>query len=187
MDEPTAKRISAPLTAETVDGLRAGDRVLISGTLLGARDAAHQRLVDALTHGEPQPVELLGQVLYYVGPAPAKPGAPIGSAGPTTSGRMDSYTPAMLAAGVRGMIGKGYRSEAVRQAIAEYGAVYFAALGGTGALLARCITAAEVVAYPELGPEALYRLTVSDFPAIVVNDRYGADLYQQALQRYAEE
>ncbi|HET7034953.1 MAG TPA: FumA C-terminus/TtdB family hydratase beta subunit [Thermomicrobiaceae bacterium] len=187
MSQPAVKRISAPLAPEAIDALRAGDQVLISGTLLGARDAAHQRLVAALERGAPLPVELQGQVLYYVGPAPAKPGAPVGSAGPTTSGRMDSYTPAMLAAGVRGMIGKGYRSEAVRQAIAAHGAVYFAALGGTGALLARRITAAEVIAYPELGPEALYRLTVADFPAIVVNDRYGADLYQQALSQYAEE
>jgi fumarate hydratase subunit beta len=181
------KRITAPLTAATVDGLHAGDQVLISGTLLGARDAAHKRLVAALARGEPLPVDLRGQVIYYVGPAPAKPGAAIGSAGPTTSGRMDSYTPAMLEAGVRGMIGKGYRSESVRRAIVEHGAVYFAALGGTGARLARRITAAEVVAYADLGPEAIYRLTVEDFPAIVVDDRYGVDLYQQARRAYAQE
>jgi fumarate hydratase subunit beta len=160
--------------------------VLLSGTLLTARDAAHKRLVDTLERGEPLPVELRGQVVYYVGPAPAKPGQPIGSAGPTTSGRLDPYTPALLEAGVRGMIGKGYRSPEVRAAIAEYGAIYFAALGGTGALLARQITSAEVIAYADLGPEAIHRLTVVDFPAIVVNDRYGGDAYQDALREYGE-
>jgi fumarate hydratase subunit beta len=180
------RRIRAPLDQETVDTLRAGDQVLISGTLLTARDAAHQRLVAALERGEPLPIDLRGQVIYYVGPAPPRPGMVIGSAGPTTSGRMDPYTPALLAAGLRGMIGKGYRSPAVRQAIVEHGAVYFGAIGGSGALLARRITAAEVVAYEDLGPEAIYRLTVVDFPAIVINDRYGDDLYESAPLAYAE-
>lgn len=180
------KRVSVPLDQATIDDLRAGDHVLISGMLLTARDAAHQRLVEALERGEPLPVELAGQVVYYVGPAPAKPGQPIGSAGPTTSGRLDTFTPALLEAGMKGMIGKGYRGPAVREAIAEHGAVYFAALGGTGALLARRITAAEVVAYEDLGTEAIHRLTVVDFPAIVVNDRYGRDAYQDALKAYAE-
>lgn len=182
-----AKRVTAPLDQATIDGLRAGDHVLISGTLLTARDAAHKRLVAALEAGEPLPVDLTGQVVYYVGPAPAKPGMVIGSAGPTTSGRVDSYTPELLGAGMRGMIGKGYRSQAVRDAIAQFGAVYFGALGGTGALLARRITAAEVVAYEDLGPEAIYRLTVVDLPAIVINDRHGGDVYEDAVKQYAQE
>uniref|UniRef100_A0A831TH20 Fe-S-containing hydro-lyase n=1 Tax=Thermorudis peleae TaxID=1382356 RepID=A0A831TH20_9BACT len=180
------RHIRVPLDRQTIDALRAGDQVLISGTLLTARDAAHQRLVDALERGEPLPIDLRGQVIYYVGPAPPRPGMVIGSAGPTTSGRMDPYTPALLAAGLRGMIGKGYRSPAVRQAIVEHGAVYFGAIGGSGALLARRITAAEVVAYEDLGPEAIYRLTVVDFPAIVINDRHGGDLYESAPLAYAE-
>lgn len=180
------KRITAPLDEETARSLRAGDRVLISGTLLAARDAAHKRLVEALAAGQPLPVDLRDQVIYYVGPAPARPGAIIGSAGPTTSGRMDPYTPPLLEAGVRGMIGKGFRSDMVRQAIARHGAVYLAAVGGSGALLARRITAAEVVAYDDLGPEAIYRLTVVDFPTIVINDSLGNDLYRDAAARYAE-
>lgn len=180
------RRIRAPLDQETIDALRAGDQVLITGTLLTARDAAHQRLVAALERGEPLPIDLHGQVVYYVGPAPPRPGMVISSAGPTTSGRMDPYTPPLLAAGLRGMIGKGYRSPAVRQAIVEHSAVYFGAVGGSGALLARRITAAEVVAYEDLGPEAIYRLTVVDFPAIVINDRYGGDLYESAPLAYAE-
>lgn len=181
-----ATAVRLPLEQPAIDALHAGDHVLLSGVLLTARDAAHKRLVEALERGEPLPVNLNGQVVYYVGPAPAKPGQPIGSAGPTTSGRLDPYTPALLAAGMRGMIGKGYRSPEVRKAITRYGAVYFAALGGTGALLARHITAAEVIAYPDLGPEAIHRLTVVDFPAIVVNDCYGNDAYQDALREYGE-
>jgi fumarate hydratase subunit beta len=181
-----AKRISTPVDQSTIDDLHAGDHVLLSGTLLTARDAAHLRLVETLERGEPLPVDLTGQVIYYVGPAPAKPGQPIGSAGPTTSSRLDLFTPALLAAGMRGMIGKGYRSPETRAAIAQAGAVYFAALGGTGALLARHITSAEVIAYADLGTEAIHRLTVVDFPAIVVNDRYGGDAYQDALREYAE-
>ncbi|MCM8747599.1 Fe-S-containing hydro-lyase [Thermomicrobiaceae bacterium CFH 74404] len=180
------RHIRVPLDQETIDALRAGDQVLISGTLLTARDAAHQRLVAALERGEPLPIDLRGQVIYYVGPAPPRPGMVIGSAGPTTSGRMDPYTPALLAAGLRGMIGKGYRSLAVRQAIVEHGAVYFGAVGGSGALLARRITAAEILAYEDLGPEAIYQLTVVDFPAVVINDRYGGDLYETAPLAYAE-
>jgi fumarate hydratase subunit beta len=180
------KRISVPLDQATIDDLRAGDHVLISGTVLTARDAAHKRLVETLEWGDPLPVDLAGQVVYYVGPAPARPGQPIGSAGPTTSGRLDPYTPALLEAGMKGMIGKGYRSPDVRSAIAAHGAIYFAALGGTGALLAQRITTAEIVAYQDLGTEAIHRLTVVDFPAIVVNDRYGGDAYQDALKEYAE-
>jgi fumarate hydratase subunit beta len=180
------KSLTVPLEQAAIDDLHAGDHVLLSGSLLTARDAAHQRLVEALERGEPLPVDLSGQVVYYVGPAPARPGHPIGSAGPTTSSRLDSFTPALLAAGMRGMIGKGYRSPETRAAIARFGAVYFAALGGTGALLARHITSAEVIAYADLGTEAIHRLTVVDFPAIVVNDRYGGDAYQDALREYAE-
>jgi len=180
------RRIRAPLDQETIDTLRAGDQVLITGTLLTARDAAHQRLVAALERGDPLPIDLRGQVIYYVGPAPARPGMVIGSAGPTTGGRMDPYTPALLRAGLRGMIGKGSRSPAVRQAIVQYGAVYFGAIGGAGALLARRISAAKVVAYEDLGPEAIYELSVVDFPVIVVNDRYGGDLYESARLTYAE-
>ncbi|MBX5446323.1 Fe-S-containing hydro-lyase [Sphaerobacter sp.] len=180
------KRITAPLDADTATRLRAGDAVLINGTLLTARDAAHKRLTEALASGEALPVDLRDQIVYYVGPTPARPGAIIGSAGPTTSGRMDPYTPALLAAGLRGMIGKGHRSPVVRDAIVRHGAVYFAAVGGAGALLARRITAAEVVAYPDLGPEAIHRLTVVDFPAIVVNDAHGGDLYADAAGRYGE-
>jgi len=181
-----AKSITVPLDQSTIDDLRSGDHVLISGTLLTARDAAHQRLVEALKRGEPLPIDLQSQVVYYVGPAPAKPGHPIGSAGPTTSSRLDSFTPALLAAGMRGMIGKGYRSPETRAAIVRAGAIYFAALGGTGALLARHITSAEVIAYADLGTEAIHRLTVVDFPAIVVNDRYGGDAYQDAVRMYGE-
>lgn len=180
------KRITAPLDKATIDSLHAGDHVLISGSLLTARDAAHKRLIECLERNEPLPINLTGQVVYYVGPAPANPGQPIGSAGPTTSSRMDGYTLALLEAGMRGMIGKGYRSPATRGAIAHHGAVYFAALGGTGALLARHITSAEVIAYADLGTEAIRRLTVVDFPVIVVNDRYGGDAYQDAMKEYAE-
>jgi fumarate hydratase subunit beta len=183
--EHVMKRLTTPLDREAVRALRAGDQVLISGPVYGARDAAHKRLVDALAAGEPLPVDLTGQVIYYVGPAPARPGSPIGSAGPTTSGRMDRYTPALLTAGLRGMIGKGYRNAEVREAIARHGAVYLAAVGGSGAYLARRIRAAEVVAYEDLGPEAIYRLELRDFPAIVVNDAHGNDLYEDAPRQYA--
>lgn len=181
------RRITAPFDEETVKSLRAGDEVRISGVLLTARDAAHRRLAAALHAGQPLPVDLRGQVIYYTGPTPAPPGKIIGAAGPTTSSRMDPFTPALLAAGLRGMIGKGKRSLAVRQAIVRYGAVYFAAPGGAGALLARSITAVECLAYPDLGPEAIYRLTVIDFPAVVINDCYGGDWYEQAAAGYADE
>lgn len=182
----THRRVSPPLTASVIEELHAGDQVLISGTLYTARDAAHKRLVESIRAEERLPVDLDGQVIYYVGPAPARPGMVMGSAGPTTSGRMDRYTPDLLAAGLKGMIGKGYRNDQVRSAIRRYGAVYFAAVGGSGAYLARRIRSAEVVAYDDLGPEAIYRLEVQDFPAIVVNDCHGADLYQQSPERYRE-
>jgi fumarate hydratase subunit beta len=179
-----AKHITTPLSDATVDDLRAGDAVLISGVIYGARDAAHARMADALHRGDALPFDPVGQVIYYVGPAPPRPGAAVGSAGPTTSGRMDRYAPALHAAGIRGTIGKGFRSREVRDALIEHRSVYFAALGGSGALLARCIKAAEAIAYPELGPEAVYRLVVENFPAIVVNDASGRDLYEEAQVRY---
>lgn len=177
-------RIAAPLTAETARSLRAGDSVLISGVIYAARDAAHKRMTEALARGEKLPVDLAGQIIYYVGPTPAKPGRPIGSAGPTTSGRMDAYTPLMLDQGLRGMIGKGYRSPAVVAAMREHGAVYFAATGGAAALIAKTVKKYEVVAYGDLGPEALARLTVEDFPGIVVIDSAGANLYEAGQQPY---
>ena len=178
------RQIRVPLNDDAVLALNAGDRVLVSGVIFGARDAAHARLVDTLDRGERLPVDVRGQVIYYVGPAPAKPGFPIGSAGPTTSGRMDRFAPRLYAAGVKATIGKGYRSPEVRVAIAEHNALYLAAVGGTGALLSRCIVRADIVAYPELGPEALYALEVVDFPAVVVNDAHGRDLYGEARGTY---
>lgn len=165
-------------------GLRAGDAVLIDGVMYGARDAAHARMVDALGRGEPLPVDLTEQIVYYVGPAPARPGQPIGSAGPTTSGRMDRYTPALLAAGLRATVGKGYRSSAVREAIVAHRCLYMAAIGGSGALLSQRILSAEIVAYEDLGPEAIYRFEVSDFPVVVVNDAYGNDLYESSREQF---
>ncbi len=179
------KRITTPLTDEVVEGLHAGDAVAISGVVYQARDAAHKRLVALLEAGEELPFVLDGAVVYYMGPSPARPGRIIGSAGPTTSGRMDAYAPAFLARGLKGMIGKGLRSEEVKSALREHAAVYFAATGGAGALLARHIVASEVIAWPELGAEALARLEVSEFPAIVVNDCHGRDLYEEGRARYA--
>jgi len=178
------KWITTPLTEETVAGLRAGDRVLITGTIYVARDAAHKRLAALLEEGKELPFDPRGQIIYYMGPSPARPGRVVGAAGPTTSGRIDPYTPALLRAGLKGMIGKGNRSPEVRRAIQEYRAVYFAAIGGAGALISRSITASEVVAYPELGAEALLRMQVEDFPAIVVNDIYGGDAYEEGKRTY---
>ena len=176
------KRITLPLDEETVRDLRAGDKVLLSGEMLTARDAAHRRFDETRMRGEELPVDLAGETVYYMGPSPAKEGQIIGSAGPTTAGRMDKYTPALLKAGLRGMIGKGRRSDAVKNAMREYGAVYFAAIGGCGALLSTCITASEVVCYEDLGTEAVRRITVKDFPCIVAVDCLGGDLYQSANQ-----
>lgn len=158
--------------------------MLVDGVIYGLRDAAHARLIAALDAGQALPIDLLGQIIYYVGPAPASPGSVIGSAGPTTSGRMDRYTPALYRAGLRATIGKGYRSRAVRDAIVESRGLYLAAIGGSGALLSQRIVASEVVAYPDLGPEAIFRLEVRNFPAIVVNDAYGGDLYESARNEY---
>lgn len=178
-------RIHAPLTDEVIASLRAGQKVLITGTIYVARDAAHKRIVEAMDRGEPIPLELPGQIIYYMGPAPAKPGQPIGSAGPTTSYRMDPYTPRLLAAGLKGMIGKGNRSQAVKDAIRQYRAVYFAATGGAGALIAKSVKKAEVIAYEDLGAEALWKLEVEDFPATVINDIYGGDAYEDGVRQYA--
>ncbi len=176
--------LTPPLSDEDVVSLRTGDRVIISGVLYTARDAAHARPVALLKEGKELPFPLAGQIIYYVGPTPAKPGAPIGSAGPTTSGRMDVYAPALMEAGLKGMIGKGSRSKPVREAMSRFRAVYFAATGGAGALLAQRIRKAEIVAYEDLGPEAIRRLEVEDFPVTVVNDVHGGDLYEEGAARF---
>jgi fumarate hydratase subunit beta len=180
------KRLHTPWTDDTVMDLHAGDLVLITGVIYGARDAAHKRLVETLEKGDPLPVDLRGQVVYYVGPTPAKPGQAIGSAGPTTSIRMDAYAPTLLAHGLKGMIGKGYRTKPVLEAIVRHKAVYMAATGGAGALLARTIKKAEVVAYGEMGPEAIHRFEVEEFPAIVINDVHGRDLYEEGKAAYRQ-
>ncbi|NLE77760.1 MAG: Fe-S-containing hydro-lyase [Chloroflexi bacterium] len=176
--------LTTPLTDDDVAQLRAGDAVTLSGVIYVARDAAHKRLGEALDRGEPLPLELPGQVVYYMGPSPARPGHPIGAAGPTTSGRMDPYAPRLMAEGLKGMIGKGNRSAAVKEAMRRYKAVYFGAVGGAGALIAQSVRSAEVVAYPELGPEALQRLVVEAFPAVVINDIYGGDAYEDGKAKY---
>lgn len=176
--------IKSPLDEATVKRLRAGDQVFITGVIYAARDAAHKRLVEALDKGEKLPFDLKNQTIYYMGPTPARPGQVIGSAGPTTSGRMDAYTPRLIAAGLKGMIGKGNRSQSVRDAIKKYKAVYFAAIGGAGALISKSIKKAEVIAYEDLGAEAIRRLEVENFPATVINDIYGGDLYEQGKAKY---
>ena len=178
-------RVEAPLSELVAARLRAGDGVRIHGTIYVARDAAHKRLVDALSRGEGLPFDPQGAVIYYMGPSPAKPGQVIGSAGPTTSYRMDPYTPTLLSQGVKGLIGKGSRSPAVKEALRQYGAVYMAAVGGAAALIAKSIKEAEVIAFPDLGAEAVLRLRVEDFPAIVVNDTVGGDLYKEAREQWA--
>ncbi len=177
-------KIQTPLTNEVVEKLRAGDKVEITGVIYVARDAAHKRFVEALSKGEPLPFDPKGQVIYYMGPSPAPPGKPIGSAGPTTAGRMDPYTIPMLEAGIKGMIGKGNRSPEVKEALKKYKAVYFAAIGGAAALIASRIKEAEVIAYEDLGAEAVRRLYVEDFPVIVVNDIYGGDAYEEGKAAY---
>ena len=180
------QRLHTPLTPEVIMDLRSGDRVLLSGTVYTARDAAHARMAETLVAGGELPFPIEGTVLYYVGPTPARPGKVIGSAGPTTSGRMDPYTPELLRRGLKGMIGKGARDQDVRQAIRAYQAVYFGATGGAAALLAQRIKAAEVIAYPDLGPEAIFRLEVDELPLTVINDIYGGDLYSQGRQAYIQ-
>jgi fumarate hydratase subunit beta len=176
--------INTPLEEDVLEKFKIGDKVLISGIIYSARDAAHKRLVELLSNGKEPPFDLRGQIIYYVGPTPPKPGMVIGSAGPTTSYRMDPYTPALLARGLKGMVGKGFRGKEVIEAIKRYKAVYFAATGGAGAFISKTIKKAEIVAYEDLGTEAIRRMEVKDFPATVVNDVYGNDLYAQAKKKY---
>jgi len=182
MSEPI--RLKTPLSDPEVEKLRAGDQVLISGIIYTGRDAAHKRLFDLLKEGKDLPFDIQGQIIYYVGPTPAKPGQAFGSAGPTTSYRMDAYSPTLMERGLKGMIGKGMRSDTVKEAMKKYKAVYFAATGGAGALLAKRVKKAEVVAYEDLGPEAIRKLEVEDLPVIVVNDVRGNDLYVEGEEKY---
>jgi fumarate hydratase subunit beta len=177
--------LRTPLAKEDIAALRIGDIAYISGTIYAARDAAHKRMMEALDRGEALPADLTGQLIYYVGPSPAKPGKVIGSAGPTTAGRMDAYAPRLLDLGLAGMIGKGNRSAAVMDAIRRNGAVYFAATGGAAALIARSIKTYTVLAWPELGPEAFAAMEVEDFPVVVVADSHGGDLYEEGRRKYA--
>lgn len=179
-------KITTPLSKEDRMKLKAGDRVLLSGTIYTARDAAHRRMYESLQKGEELPFNIAGQTIYYVGPTPAKPGSIIGSAGPTTSGRMDRFTPALLELGLKGMIGKGFRSAEVIESIKKNKAVYFAAIGGSGALIAKTITSMKVVAYEDLGPEAIYKLVIKDFPAVVIIDQQGQDYYQIGKKQFLE-
>ncbi|MFC2056550.1 Fe-S-containing hydro-lyase [Chloroflexota bacterium] len=178
------RKVTLPLTDETLEKLKARDNVLLTGVIYAARDTAHKRMVEALDQNKPLPFDIKGQTIYYMGPSPARPGQPIGSAGPTTSGRMDVYSPRLIAEGLKGMIGKGMRSQVVKDAIKKYKAVYLGSIGGAGALISKSIKKSEVIAYEELGAEAIRRLEVKDFPAIVINDIYGGDLYQEENPRY---
>jgi fumarate hydratase subunit beta len=173
------KILSAPLNKEDILELHMGDEVLINGTIYAARDAAHKNMVESMAKGEELPLDVNGQIIYYVGPCPAPPGKVIGSAGPTTSGRMDAYAPLLIEKGLRVMIGKGNRSQDVIDTMKKFGAVYLAAVGGAGAYLAKKITAAETIAYPELGPEALLKMQVTDFPCVVAIDAYGNNIYDR--------
>ena len=181
------KYVDVPLNREIVSDLKAGDYVYLTGTIYTARDAAHKRMHEALANGETLPLDMKGNVIYYMGPSPAREGRPIGSAGPTTASRMDKYAPQLLDMGLMGMIGKGKRSQEVRDAIILNGAVYFAAVGGAGALLSKSIVAAEVIAYDDLGTEAIHKLEVKDFPVIVVIDSKGNNLYETAIEKYRED
>lgn len=187
MSEAQIKHITTPLTADTVKNLRAGDVVRITGPVYTARDAAHKRMTEALAAGKPLPFDITGQVVYYVGPSPTKPGEVVGSAGPTTSGRMDKYTPTLIEKGMRGMIGKGSRSKEVINACVKYGAVYFVAVGGAAAVISQSIKGEEMIAYEDLGPEAIRRYEVEDFPAIVCIDAEGNDFYKVGIAKYRKE
>ncbi|MCX6640389.1 MAG: Fe-S-containing hydro-lyase [bacterium] len=178
------KRITTPLTDQVVESLKAGDNVLVSGVIYSARDAAHKRLVDLIDKGEPLPLDIKGQIIYFMGPSPAKPGQAIGSAGPTTSYRMDAYSPTLHAHGLKGSIGKGTRDSEVVESMKKYKAVYFAATGGAAALISKSIKKAEIIAYEDLGAEAIRRLEVVDFPCIVAQDCYGGNLYQTGVEQY---
>ena len=181
------KHITTPITAEVTKNLKSGDYVYITGTIYVARDAAHKRMIEALERGENLPIDIKDSTIYYMGPSPAREGRPIGSAGPTTASRMDKYAPQLLDLGLLGMIGKGRRSSAVKEAVVRNGAVYFAAVGGAGALLSKSIREAEIVAYEDLGTEAIRKLTVEEFPVIVCMDSEGTDLYETAAEKYREE
>ncbi|PLS03420.1 Fe-S-containing hydro-lyase [Neobacillus cucumis] len=180
----TIKKLTTPLTYDQIKDLRAGDQVSITGVIYSARDAAHKNMVDALKENNPLPVDLEGQIIYYAGPTPAKPGRVIGSCGPTTSGRMDAFSSEMMEQGLKGMIGKGPRSKAVIDSMKKNGAVYFAAIGGAAALIADTIKKVDIVAYEELGPEAIRRMEVTDYPCIVAVDSEGNDLYQIGVEKY---
>jgi fumarate hydratase subunit beta len=182
-----SKKFTLPLTDEILKDLRAGDSLLLTGVIYTARDAAHKRMLEALDHGKPLPLDIKGATIYYMGPTPARPGKVIGSAGPTTSGRMDAYAPRLIAEGLKVMIGKGSRSKAVKDAMMKYKAVYVGAIGGAGALLSGSIKKAEVIAYEDLETEALRRLEVEDFPVTVINDIYGGDLYEEGKAKYKVE
>lgn len=180
------KYITSPINKEDINSLKAGDYVYISGTIYTARDAAHKRMYDSLRNNETLPIDITNQLIYYMGPSPAREGRPIGSAGPTTASRMDKYAPRLLDLGLKGMIGKGKRSQAVQDAIVRNGAVYFAAVGGAGALLSKSIKASEVVAYDDLGTEAIRKLEVENFPVIVVIDSKGNNLYETAVKEIVD-
>ncbi|GAB6065481.1 Fe-S-containing hydro-lyase [Aquifex pyrophilus] len=180
------KRITTPLTEDVIKELRAGDKVLITGYIYTARDAAHKRMVEALQRGKELPIDLKGQIIYYVGPTPPKPGQVIGSAGPTTAIRMDKYVEPLLKLGLKGMIGKGYRSPQVRELLKKYKAVYFAAVGGVATLLQKHIKSSELIAYEDLGTEAIRRLYVEDFPVVVANDIYGGDVFEEGRKKFAK-
>lgn len=178
------RKITLPLTEADLNSLKAGDRVLLSGIVYTARDAAHKRMVEQEKEGISFPIDLAGQVIYYVGPTPSRPGEVIGSAGPTTSGRMDLYTPRLLEKGLKGMIGKGHRNQQVKDALVKHKAVYFGAVGGAAALISRSIKSAEVIAYEDLGTEAIRKLTIENFPVFVINDIHGGDIYQEGVAKY---
>ncbi|UCG92558.1 MAG: Fe-S-containing hydro-lyase [candidate division WOR-3 bacterium] len=182
MAEPI--RLKTPVTDEDIIKLKIGDSVLINGKILTGRDAAHKRLFELAKKGEPLPIDIKGQIIYYVGPAPAKPGYVIGPAGPTTSGRMDPYAPLLMEKGLKGMIGKGIRSKDVRDAMQKFKAVYFSITGGAAALISKQIKSVKIVAYEDLGPEAIRELEVEDFPVIVANDAHGGDLYEEGIKKY---
>lgn len=177
-------KLTLPITTEKAEKLRAGDTLELTGTMFVARDAAHKKIVESMDKNEPLPFEVKDSTIYYMGTSPARPGQVIGSAGPTTSGRMDAYSPKLLKAGQRGMIGKGARNQTVKDAIVKYGGVYMAAIGGAGALISKSIKKAEIIAYPELGAEALLKIEVEGFPVVVVNDMQGGDLYMSAKEKY---
>jgi fumarate hydratase subunit beta len=183
-DSTIPRNITFPLSDDILETLHAGDELLLTGAMYVGRDAAHKRMIETLQAGEPLPVDLKGQVIYFMGPTPARPGKAIGSAGPTSSYRMDAYSPRLMAEGLKGMIGKGMRSKEVKEAMKKHKAVYLGAIGGAGALFAGCIRKVEVVAYDDLGPEALRRIEVRDFPVTVINDIYGGDIYEEGRARF---